>query len=75
MKKNTRVKFQLSSLVVFSHIALFAGTPADSLRPKEIQEITVVGEIPRNLSFPSVVVGGESLQASSFFTPADALQR
>ncbi len=47
----------------------------DSIRNKNIEEITVVADFPKVLSFPMVTVDSKQIQAASFFTPADVLQR
>ena len=49
--------------------------PKDSVKSKEIKEVTVLGEFTKALTFPMIVVNSSELQSSSFFTPADALQR
>ena len=49
--------------------------PKDSVKSKEIKEVTVLGEFTKALTFPMIVVNSADLQTSSFFTPADALQR
>lgn len=46
----------------------------DTIVSAPIQEITVVGDYPKTLTLPLVVVTSKNLEASSFFTPADALQ-
>jgi hemoglobin/transferrin/lactoferrin receptor protein len=46
----------------------------DTIPDKTIKEITVLGEIPKNFTFPMVIMTAKDLQTSSFFTPADALQ-
>ncbi len=47
----------------------------DSIKQKELKEITVYSSISDNLSLPIVTAGTKTLNASSYFTPADALQR
>jgi len=46
----------------------------DSAKQKEIQEVTVVGQLSKMLSLPIVSVNSSTLQSFSFNTPADALQ-
>ncbi|MDD5183771.1 MAG: TonB-dependent receptor [Paludibacter sp.] len=46
----------------------------DSVKNIKMKEITVFGDFPTALSMPNVVVDKSTLESSSFFTPADALQ-
>ena len=52
-----------------------AVSTTDSIKNKEIKEITVFGDLSKTLALPMVVVNSATLQTASFFTPADALQR
>ena len=47
----------------------------DSIKSKEISEITIFGGFPKMLALPMVVVDAASLQSASICTPADILQR
>ena len=47
----------------------------DTLVNKEIKEITIVGGLSSTFALPMVVVDKKTLDASSFFSPADALRR
>ena len=47
----------------------------DSVTSKQIKEVTVLGEFSKALTFPMIFMNSAQLQSSSFFTPADALQR
>ena len=71
-------------MIKYQHMLLFAITifalslnaaPLDSIRTKEIQEITIVGGISHTLSLPMIQVNSTTLQSAPFVTPADALQR
>jgi len=69
--------FILSLLLGSSVIAHAANpvSPSDTIRIKEIKEITVLGGLSKTLALPMVVVKSDALQSASFFTPADALQQ
>jgi hemoglobin/transferrin/lactoferrin receptor protein len=47
----------------------------DSIKNKQIKEITVLGGLSKTLVLPAVVVDAGTLQAGSYNSPADALQR
>lgn len=47
----------------------------DSLKVNQIKEVTVVGGLSGSFAMPMLVVNKAVLEANSFFTPADALQR
>ncbi|MDD3322670.1 MAG: TonB-dependent receptor [Paludibacter sp.] len=72
----------MTKLKLYSFLSVFiltqvvrAEITTDTIKPKQIKEITVLAKIPTNLSFPMVIVNANSLQNSSFFTPADVLQQ
>ena len=71
----TKLTLSLFLSVFFLTQGLIAVNSTDSIKTKQIKEITVFAKIPTNLSFPIVVVSANTLQSSSFFTPADALQQ
>jgi hemoglobin/transferrin/lactoferrin receptor protein len=47
----------------------------DTIRDKEIKEVTIVGGISGNFALPMAVVNKSTLETNAFNTPADALQR
>ena len=47
----------------------------DSILQKEIKEVTVYSNISKMLTLPMVIVDSAALQKTTFFTPADVLQR
>ena len=55
--------------------SLLGATSGDSIRNKEIDEITVFGGLSKMFALPMVVVDKKTIDASSFFSPADALRR
>jgi hemoglobin/transferrin/lactoferrin receptor protein len=48
---------------------------SDTIKNKEIKEVTIVGGLSGNFAMPLTVVGKSTLETNSFNTPADALQR
>jgi hemoglobin/transferrin/lactoferrin receptor protein len=61
--------------VIITTQSLSAALPADSILNKEIQGVTVVGELSKAFALPTVVVDRNTIESSSYFTPADALRR
>lgn len=65
------------NIILFAALHSAAGlssAPRDSVRIKEIEEITVIGGASKSLSLPMVVVNAGTLQTIPFTTPADALK-
>jgi hemoglobin/transferrin/lactoferrin receptor protein len=74
--KKTFTLLALFIYLTFSGNFLNAKTPAtDSLRNREIDEITVYGLNANSLSLPYTEVGNNKIERMQPFTPADALQR
>jgi hemoglobin/transferrin/lactoferrin receptor protein len=48
---------------------------SDTLLNKEIKEVTILGNLSNTFALPMVVVDKNTIEASSFFSPADALRR
>lgn len=48
---------------------------SDTLVNKEFKEVIVLGDLSNTFALPMVVVNKNTLEASSFFSPADALRR
>jgi hemoglobin/transferrin/lactoferrin receptor protein len=48
---------------------------SDSIKSKQIKEITVYSTLYKNLALPMVIVDKTNLEATSFFSAADELQR
>jgi hemoglobin/transferrin/lactoferrin receptor protein len=62
------------SASIASHL-LAAPVRVDSVRNKEIKEITVLGGMSKTFALPLVVVDASAFETSSFNTPADGLKR
>ena len=71
----TKFSFTFALGVIFSAQFVFAAASGDSIRNKEIEEVTVFGGLSKFFSLPMVVVDKKTIEASSFFSPADALRR
>jgi len=71
----TKFSFAFALGVIFSAQFVFAAVSGDSIRNKEIEEVTVFGGLSKFFSLPMVVVDKKTIEASSFFSPADALRR
>jgi len=71
----TKFSFTFALGVIFSAQFVFAAVSGDSIRNKEIEEVTVFGGLSKFFSLPMVVVDKKTIEASSFFSPADALRR
>lgn len=70
------VKFSLSIIFgLISAQSLSAALPVDSVKSNEIKEVNVIGNLAGTFSLPMVVVDRKTIDASSFFSPADALRR
>jgi len=48
---------------------------SDTIKNKEIKEVTILGGLSGNFAMPLTVVDKSTLETNSFNTPADALQR
>lgn len=71
----TKFLLILFSGVIITSQSLSAALPTDSIINKEIKEVTVVGELSNAFALPTVVVDKNTIESSSYFTPADALRR
>ncbi|NDP20633.1 MAG: TonB-dependent receptor [Paludibacter sp.] len=71
----TKFPFILFVIVILFVQPVQSEEKTDSIKLKQINEITVYSNLYKNLAFPMVIVDKKSLEASSFFSPADALQR
>ncbi len=71
----TKFSFTLALGVILSAQSVFAIVSGDSIRNKEIEEVTVLGGLSNFFSLPMVVVDKKTIETSSFFSPADALRR
>ena len=63
----TKFSFTFALGVIFSAQFVFAAVSGDSIRNKEIEEVTVFGGLSKFLSLPMVVVDKKTIEASSFF--------
>ncbi len=70
----TKFTFYLVFLSLILTPVVRSENKVDSIKTKQIKEITVLAEIPKNLSFPTAIVNAVTLENSSYITAADALQ-
>jgi hemoglobin/transferrin/lactoferrin receptor protein len=71
----TRFTFSLVFTALILAQAVRSETHSDTVRLKEIKEVTIYSTLYKKLALPMVVVEKKDLEVASFFSAADQLQR